>query len=309
MKISALILGGFMMAATALPGANLVKNGNFTELNNRYLPVGWDVRKSAGASAGVNLGEFKLQVSDPAQVALALQRNLPLESGKSYVVSCEVKGSDGAEYMLYMESTVTNNGKSKLTSAHTQKLRAANEFKVVRFVYDVPANSKAPYVVLRACKGEVSFRNLVIEDLAGKTPADSLIKNGSFDLVAGSAPQFWEMRGNGYSVESGSEGNFLRLPGGTLALQKKLPLQAGKRYTMSALVRSSDADNQLVIYFEWSDGKKLRSRISPPKTANSEWSKVELELAFPDNGRNAYVVLRSVKGTVDFRDVAVVEVK
>ena len=59
----------------------------------------------------------------------------------------------------------------------------------------------------------------------------------------------------------------------------------------------------MMIYFEWKLDGKLRSRIRPLQNASADWADVQMNFTFPNKAANAYFVLRSLQGNVEFRNV------
>ena len=139
-------------------------------------------------------------------------------------------------------------------------------------------------------------------------PANSLIKNGFFEDVAGGKALNWEVRGKNFKVTATADGNKLELDK-SLVLQRNLPLVPGKTYNLKLQVRSSDQANKLMIYFEWKLDGKLRSHILPLRNAPANWTDLQINFTFPHKAANAYFVLRSLEGNVEFRNIVLTENK
>ncbi len=305
MNMRAIFGVGLMAAAITLCGSDLVKNGNFSELNSKNLPVSWDIRQTNGATASVSNGELKFAVNTPGAVAFAIQKNLPFAAGKKYVITCDVKGNADSSYMIYLEGRRKS---GSLTSYNVKTVAAPQDFQTVRFVYPMPNDVSAPYIVLRCIKGEVSFRKLAVKELVSLAPANSLIKNGFFEEGADSRIADWNVRGKGAKISAAADGTKLELDK-SLVIQHNLPLVSGKKYTLKLQVRSSDPANQMMVYLEWKLDGNLRSHIAPMRNAPAEWTDVQLNLTFPANASNAYIVLRSIQKNVEFRNVVLTESK
>ena len=312
MKISHFAVAAVMLLFGSLPADELLRNGDFAQLDSRNLPQMWDIRQTGGAVCRVERAEggnqLVLTVSGEKQTALAIRKNLPLENGKKYILAYEVGGSAGAQYQVYLEYRL--GGRLKSIAAAVQSAGEKPERKQIAFA--LPDGASGPYLVLRARKDTVAFRNLSLDERSGGLPADSLVRNGDFMECAGSAqnlPLGWELRGKGGAVTGDGESKALRLPAGALALQRKIALKPGTSYRLSCQVRGGEDGSSFMAYCEWTVGKKLQSRVAPLRTAAGEWSDCSLEFVYPGDASGAYVALLARKGVVEFRNVVIVEKK
>ena len=287
---------------------DLIKNGDFSAVAANGTPENWRCSLSSSNQCTVEDGVLSFQVNDSSALALVLQDKLPLEPGKKYIMMSEVKGDEGSEYYFYLEFRRMVNGKpGPMASINTAKFKAPADFTLNQVAFTLPEDAVNCYIVLRACSGNVSFRNVKLVDFASSAPADSLVKNGYFDEIAGKSPVNWEMRGSGWKVLPATNGNVLSMPNGALALQRNLPFEEGQRYTVTCQVRSNDAENFFMFYTEWKLNGDLRSAIYPGHKATSEWQDCKLNIVFPAGASNGYIVLASRGGTIEFRNVEILK--
>ena len=144
----------------------LVKNWDFAKLNSRGVPANWESRVAGSnvfaVTPAADGNVLKITVKDPAKTAFFMYRNLPLEAGKRYNVSYEVKGSADGKYLFYCEWRYQAPGAAKATpKSYNTRLQAVSaDWKKLNFTFTFPADSRNAYMVLWAKQGEVEFRNL-----------------------------------------------------------------------------------------------------------------------------------------------------
>ena len=299
---------GLMAAAINLCGSNLLKNGDFSQLNSIKLPAGWDVRKSGTAEAKLENQVLTMSANAPGSMVFIIQKNLPVQPGKEYVFSCDMTAAVDSEYMCYIEYRPAAN--APLRSINTRNIKMPTGSEQFRLTFKLPEGASGSYIVLRVNKGVMSFKNAVLKELTSKLPAESLIKNGDFlRLTPAKLPLNWSCRGQGIKVAYADDGNILQLPAKTLVIQHNLPLVPGKRYNLKLQARSSDQANKLMIYFEWRLDGKLRSHILPLRNAPANWTDLQINFTFPNKAAKAYFVLRSLEGNVEFRNIVLTESK
>lgn len=162
--LSTFLTLGFFCAGHAED--ELVKNAAWSKVNPRGVPESWESRVSANNTFAVTQAAdgniLKITVNDPAKTAFFMYRNLPLESGKRYTVSYEVKGSADSKYLLYCEWHRQSPGMAKaaLQSYNTRLQSPSGDWKKLTFTFSFPTDSRNAYMVLMAKQGEVEFRNL-----------------------------------------------------------------------------------------------------------------------------------------------------
>lgn len=121
-----------------------------------------------------------------------LQRNLPLEKGKKYEVSYEVKSSAGVDYSVYVEWITDKNSFHGAPRGEERRQTSSEAWnrRSFAFTYDFPSGrriSSPPYIVFNLLTpGTVSFRNISLkaagdngEAMAGMARSDVLASSAS----------------------------------------------------------------------------------------------------------------------------------
>ncbi|MBE6369576.1 MAG: hypothetical protein E7056_05370 [Lentisphaerae bacterium] len=164
--VSALMTICFLGICSTNAETELVKNAKWSKLAANGVPESWENRVTGSNSFSVTQAAtgnvLKLTVKDPAKTAFFMYRNLPLEAGKRYTVSYEVKGSADGKYLLYCEwqRQAPDAAKAVLQSYNTRLQSVSGEWKKLVFTFTFPQDCRMAYMVLMAKQGEIEFRNL-----------------------------------------------------------------------------------------------------------------------------------------------------
>lgn len=161
--IAALAMGAIYGEDSSSPP---LKNAAWTEATPGGVPKDWagvgpkgfcQIKAEGGGNALI------LKRINAGKPAMLIQRNLTIASGGKYLVSCEVKGSDGAVFLFYCEWKEKNaSGKWIHRGFNTRKQDAPKEWTLTAFEVPVSGSEMAEslYLVMSAQSGEVMFRNL-----------------------------------------------------------------------------------------------------------------------------------------------------
>ena len=96
MKKSILLVGILIVCNWCSAAENLIRNADFSELSPAGLPVHWGFGGNSGTR---QKSENGIVVISPK--LSSVQRNIKIESGKSYLLSYEAKGTPDASFQLY----------------------------------------------------------------------------------------------------------------------------------------------------------------------------------------------------------------
>ena len=286
--------------------SKLLINSDFSVLDAKKNPAGWEARGEEKSFSYGN-GGVMMKGSDGKDLYL-IQRNLSLQAGTNYEVSYEVKGSrkDG-EYRVYYEMIQVIDGKDVWKSSATEFRKTPDQWQTKGFIFAFPEKVRSSYLVFNVKTGvDVEFRNITLNSVDEKAGKKQL---GGVWLLYPDC--------NFTRNAAGKEMLFVKPNSrGAGAVLKGVPLEAGKKYTLSYSVRGKgDAGNttgyhpfQLRVEF---DGIAEKAASIWDDTWNSSFQNKQFSFAVPAKAASGKVNIECVvnKGCVIFDNIALSETK
>ena len=283
-----LVLGCLSEAAE-----NRILNADFSELSPAGLPLHW----SFGGTSGTHLSRADgkaVRISPPIS---AVQRKIAIQSGKSYQLSYEAKGTPDTVFQLYGSWQQGNEEKRRYTSPTKHSCGA--EFKTYKEIFRTEENVRDFQLYLNVLSGgEFQLRNLELTEFF----ADDKLKNADFSQLKDRAPIHWRQR---------NDASLYRYSGGIAELEGKgkatllvqtTDFKPGERYICSYEVRGRGSYRTYFGWIETGTDKKQewRSAGEGIYKASGEWTKQKFRFQISEGAEKvaSNLVLQAEKESV-----------
>ena len=251
---------------------NLINNPDFSKLSPAGLPMHWVF---GGNSGSRQKSENGIVVISPRLAAV--QRGIKIESGKSYLLSYEAKGSPDATFQLYSS---WQEGEKRRCYTDASKKKCTAEFLAHKFIFTMGENARGYQLYLNALSGnELQIRKLELKEI----PLQGKIKNADFSLISSAGPVNWTQRNKAehYRYENGTA--ILEGRDTPILLVQNTDFKPGDQYVLSYEVRGT---GNFRTYLGWIQNYPDKKRVwkssgSGIKKLPEEWTKQKFRISIP----------------------------
>ena len=305
LSISCLLTFAALFAAEP---QNLVNNADFKQLSASGGPGGWYLRPGDAPIKRFTLddGTFGLRFS--GNRVFAIQNNVKVQKGGSYMLSIKFRGKPGTKARFYIEGGRV--GKDYWTEAIHISCRSD---QWVSAQHPFTAKGNAPHVVLaQLSDGEIEFAEPTVAPFTMQENRDgNLLRNAAFTFGgADGGVQGWELRPDTASVErtkldDGSNG--VKFSGNRVFLiQNNVRIRKGEGYMLSIKFRGQPG-TKARFYVEGGSGKTYWTEAIHI-TCQDKW--ISAQHPFTASGNNPHVVMVQLsEGSVEFTEPRVIPFK
>ena len=151
----------------------------------------------------------------------------------------------------------------------------------------------------------------------------NLLKNSDFSKLSGKVPALWQCVFPAASCKINTEEGgkkYLSLTrkdkkSPCMIIQRNLQLDNSKKYLFACEVKSGKDESKAMIYVEWrtpgKDGKAIHASVNAKEfSLTEEWNDCAFEIPVrPSDSENPYLVISVADGTLDIRNLQLLEVK
>ena len=288
------LLFSLLSLSCSLFAENMLKNSNFSEKSPVGLPLYWEFRGATLKGVVVNDNYIKFGGGKAGEGIYLIQRALPLTGGVKYTLSYKVKSSNKSQCRVYCEWTRNNNGKTDWHSAGANIYAAGDQWQTHEVSFEYEMNSNPAYLVLNVKdEGEVEFKDFLLEINAAKEKAAKEQLGGKWHLHSDSV----FTQNGGQEVLSVKQNKTSWL--GIGAELKGVPLEAGKKYTLSyAVIGTGNAGNatgfhpfRVQVAF---DGIKDKAASSWDDVWNDSFQNKQFSFEIPANAASGKINIELV---------------
>ena len=301
MKKTFLMAGIMAVCAWCSAAENLILNADFSEKSPVGLPMHWVF----GGNSGSRLkSENGIAVISPK--LSSVQRNIKIESNKSYLLSYEAKGSPDAVFQLYSSWQEGDTKHHRYTDASKKKCTA--EFQDYQFIFTTGEKARSYQLYLNALTGkELQLRKLELKEI----PLQGKIRNADFSLISSVGPVNWVQRNKAefYRYENGTA--ILEGKDSATLLVQNTEFKPGDQYVLSFEVRGTGNYRTYLGWIQIYPNKKRdwKSSGSSIKKLPEKWTKQSFRISIPkgDFSVTSNLVLQAEKNSkAEWRNITIV---
>ena len=217
-----------------------LESGRRIELFTPPYRKNW-TNNAAPGQAGWDGNILKIINTEEGKTPYWMYPAIPLQSGISYLITCQARGPENLRYRVYLENNSNGNWQNAGVVNHV----ANGDWQTVSFVVNLQNLNKPTYSILMVQGiGEMQFRSFTIEKLAAETIANADFEQGT---------EGWVMERNAAVIaESGHSGNHvLELKNNASAVSRPVSVKPMQNYRLSYQVRGihGKGDNTHTHFF------------------------------------------------------------